>query len=138
MKIWHDDIRYPPRKRDGTFEVGWYWARTNQDAMRQLLNHDVDEISLDHDLGLHGEDPNEPFSENWQGQGDENGFDLVCAMLMLRVVPPKVTIHSWNDEGAALMAATLREYGYEVTICPYRQAAMDDLTYAAMFKDWPA
>lgn len=112
-KLWHDDIRRPP-------DDSWYWARTNQDAMRYLLAAGCQEASLDHDLGAHDVDPDHPDSIYVKGGSDETGVDLVKAMLLLKVVPPKVTIHSWNPQGAEYMAGMLRSLsGAEVVVRPY-------------------
>lgn len=43
IKIWLDDMRLPPD--------GWVWAKTADEAIRLLKAGDVEEISLDHDLG---------------------------------------------------------------------------------------
>lgn len=107
MKIWHDDIREPP-------EPGWTWVRTNKQAIRFLLECElrgieVTEMSLDHDLGLHESDPSEQATWMLAGHSpDGDGVDLVQAMCSLRLVPPKVTVHSWNPDGAARMVGMLQ------------------------------
>lgn len=127
VKLWHDDIRRPP-------DDSWFWARTNRDAVRWLLQNDCIEASLDHDLGLHGLDPDEIIydlaeiphqSHQLKGPSpDGNGVDLVHVMLRLRIVPPKVTIHSWNPEGAEYMAGMLRSLsGAEVIVRPFEVPA---------------
>jgi hypothetical protein len=115
MKVWHDDIRPAPE--------GWTWARTNTDAIRLLVENEVSEISLDHDLGLHHftedeieADPDLLFG---RGQAEETGYDLVNGMCENGYVPPKVTIHSWNPDGARAMAARLNYFGHDCTISPY-------------------
>lgn len=116
MKLWHDDIRTPPD--------GWEWARTNAQAMVFLEQGEVDEISLDHDLGYHDvslpEDPDD-LAEVLilKGQGEETGMDLVRWMVETKRVPPKVTIHSWNPPGAANMRSWLEQHGYECVVAPY-------------------
>ena len=52
MKLWFDDIRRPP---DDT----WLWARTIEEAKLLVQTNEIDEASLDHDLGLHEYDPDE-------------------------------------------------------------------------------
>lgn len=119
MKIWHDDVRPAPE--------GWAWVRTNKEAVRlllecELLGVEVTEMSLDHDLGLHECDPSvfegkpqqpwnkTPEQATWLLKGDSpdgDGVDLVQAMCSLRLVPPKVTVHSWNPDGAARMVGML-------------------------------
>lgn len=112
-KLWHDDVRQPP-------DSSWFWARTNQDAVRYLLTTACDEASLDHDLGAHGLDPNDPDAIYVKGNGDETGVDLVQVMIALKIVPPKVTIHSWNPAGAAYMEGLLTSLsGAEVVVREY-------------------
>lgn len=105
MKIWHDDVRHPP-------DDSWTWARTNKEAIHMLLQAEVQgvpvtEMSLDHDLGCH--DIDGPGAELLKGDSpDGDGVDLVQAMCALRIVPPKITIHSWNPDGADRMAGMLK------------------------------
>lgn len=140
MKLWHDDIRRPPNDQE------WLWVRTNRDAIFFLLlarDHGAPEIveaSLDHDMGMEDQDPDADPS-TWLLKGDSpdgDGVDLAYAMYHLRLAPPKITIHSWNDQGAARMAAILREAGAHVTVQPFRAPGMDDHTYAGMFHAWPS
>jgi len=128
VKLWHDDIRPAPE--------GWLWARTNQEAVRLLLHTEIEECSLDHDLGLdHIEmpetyaemqkaDPNQAHAIFLAGRSEETGLDLVRAMVALRLVPPKVTIHSWNPQGAINMANMLRsahqDYPVHIHIEPFK------------------
>lgn len=140
MKIWHDDIRVPP-------DPSWLWVRTNKQAIRELLEADymgdpVTEMSLDHDLGLHECEPHvfegppqkpwnkSPEQESWLRKGDSpdgDGVDLVQAMCALRIVPPKITIHSWNPDGAARMAGMLEGMSdAKVTIQAYKPPGLDD------------
>jgi hypothetical protein len=114
MKIWHDDIRNPP-------DDSWTWARTNEDAICLLQDHyySVTEISLDHDLGLENEDPNDLEAVFKMGPFPE-GIDLVDFMCKMDLVPPKVTIHSWNPIGAHNMAAMLNRFGHDCIIEPFK------------------
>ena len=114
LKVWHDDIRQAPE--------GWVWVRTNQAAIVLLCGSvtNVTEISLDHDLGLHELDPADyEKPELLKGSSEETGYHLVQAMCLLKVVPEKVTIHSWNPEGAARMASCFNAHGYDCYISPY-------------------
>lgn len=119
MKLWHDDIQRPP-------DSSWTWARTNEIAMAFLSTKDIEEASLDHDLGLHDFDPDQPdadlsVSPNAHLQPD--GYDLVTWMVAAGVVPPKVTIHSWNPVGAKRMASALLDAGCsEVVVAPFDPA----------------
>jgi len=117
-KLWHDDIRRPPSH-------DWYWARTNREAVAWLLANECTEASLDHDLGLHEEDPDAPAAELGRGSSLEgSGVDLVKVMIHLRITPPKVTIHSWNPDGANYMAGLLTSLtGADVVVRPYELRA---------------
>lgn len=112
VKIWHDDIRRPP---DDT----WTWARTNDAAIAVLMAREVHEISLDHDLGLHGEDPDAPAAELGRSQAEQTGYHLAQWMCHHRLLPAKITIHSWNPVGAARMAAAFRDAGCSPIVAPY-------------------
>lgn len=112
MKLWHDDIRRPP-------DETWKWARTNEAAITALATGEVEEISLDHDLGLHGEDPDAPAAELGRGQAEQTGYDLVKWMCEHGKLPAKITIHSWNPPGAERMAAALRDAGCAPLVAPY-------------------
>lgn len=98
VRLWHDDVRPAPE--------GWLWAPTNGAAIELLKRGDVVECSLDHDLGCH--------------EGAENGQELVEWMVQNEMVPEKVTIHSWNPDGARYMAARLNRFGHNVTISPFK------------------
>lgn len=113
MKLWHDDIRRPP---DDT----WAWARTNETAQYLLLGNNVVECSLDHDLGLHDADPDVPDADMQMGWDVENdGYKLVKWMIENDVVPEKVTIHSWNYDGARKMYNALKDAGHIAFVQPY-------------------
>lgn len=116
VKLWHDDVRTPPD--------GWVWARTNDEAKEILLNSEVIECSLDHDLGNHDVPPDtfdiSPGSGMPQ-KGEETGFDLVAWMVAHpSIIPPVITIHAWNGSGAARMANTLRDIGHSPKLQSYR------------------
>lgn len=119
MKLWHDDIRPPPD--------GWVWARTNEAAMDYLAYGIVDECSLDHDLGLHVialedvDDWDTIISVTYEHRDKHapTGLDLVEWMLKNDCVPAKITIHSWNPDGAMHMARRLAFYGHEVLVAPF-------------------
>ena len=114
MRIWHDDLREPPD--------GWEWARTNDEARVMLKTGGVDAISLDFDMGLHEVDPtvaaNDP-SYSLRGMAEDNGLRLVEWMVAEGLVPPTVTIHSWNVDGARKMYMFLNEHGLDCTYEAY-------------------
>jgi hypothetical protein len=139
VRIWHDDVRPAPTEGE------WTWCRTN-DAAKAVLNaRPVDEISLDHDLGYDGPPPGpcegchgtgllgqEHPCPTCDGDGfiggdvlyiagtaEETGYDLVRWMCESGKVPPKVTVHSWNPDGARRMAALLRDHGHPCIVAPY-------------------
>ena len=62
--------------------------------MTLLSTHPVSEISLDHDLP----------------SGD--GLVLCRWMIEYDLVPPKVTVHSYNPIGARRMLQELRDHGH--------------------------
>lgn len=113
VKLWHDDIRRPP---DDT----WLWARTNQEAKTIFMQHRVIEVSMDHDLGLHEYDPDVPDADLQRGWDTENdGVKLVDWMVCHQYLPPRITIHSWNPDGARRMADRLRDAGCRPVVKPY-------------------
>lgn len=105
MKLWHDDIRPAPE--------GWVWARTNLAAMEHLRTGAVEEISMDHDLGMHDYTEDEinlnPDLILYAGKSMETGLDLAKWMATAKIVPPKIRVHSWNPSGAMQMALVLHD-----------------------------
>lgn len=100
-KLWHDDVRRPP-------DDSWLWARTNQQAQKILSENSITEASLDHDLGLDYVDPDMPDADIQTGwDTDNDGAMLVRWMIEHDLLPPKVTIHSWNPDGAKRMAGLI-------------------------------
>lgn len=112
MRLWHDDIRPAPE--------GWTWARTNREAQHLLLNEEIEECSLDHDLGMEEVDPAMEGALYLAGHSpDGTGLDLVRWMIENDRVPPKVSIHSWNFDGARRMFKTLADAGHNVKMQRY-------------------
>ncbi len=112
IKLWVDDVRRPPGD-------SWEWARTNDQAKAFLLRNDVVEASLDHDMGGHTVNPDDPESYFIAGHSEDNGFRLVEWMVEKDIIPPKIRIHSWNPSGARRMANLLNDYGYDCEIREY-------------------
>lgn len=103
IKLWHDDVRPAPH--------GWVWVQNNNDAKLILANVEVDEISMDHDLGA------VPYGEAGimaRGWDEDNGYLLAQWMCQKGCVPPKVTVHSWNPVGAEKMVGLLEQYAKAV------------------------
>lgn len=119
VKLWHDDIRRAPE--------GWIWARTNDQARRVLEKGIVAEISMDHDLGLDDLDPDAHYELDGElqhaiflaGHSEDTGYNLVKWMCETGNVPEKVTIHSWNPQGAGRMATHLNDFGYDCIVSPF-------------------
>lgn len=124
MKIWYDDIRRPP-------DDSWEWARTNAEAFHLLKTihvkrMDFDEMSLDHDMGLHHHDPDAKLtfdpdlnlvSDGWEY---EDGLEIAQWMCDHGVFPEKrITIHSWNPDGAKRMAALFNDHGQDCLVQPF-------------------
>ena len=87
MRIWLDDVRPPPGD-------SWTWAKTSDEAIALLryTEEPIEEISLDHDLGLY--DTGIPVAEYVANMVDP---------------PLLVFIHSMNPVGRKRMAAILKE-----------------------------
>lgn len=117
--LWHDDVRKPPSEE-------WAWARTNEAAKGWLDTGRVEVASLDHDMGFHEHDPDDPQAPYLKGNAEENGLHLVDWMLeepMTRI-PRKVFIHSMNPYPARQMAKALADWTVVITR-PYRPGAVD-------------
>jgi len=106
--------------------------------MEALLSGGVVECSLDHDLGLQDQDPDEYmrllrddpdeaheriFLPNYRPE--ENGLNLVRWMCQQDVVPRKVTVHSWNPVGSRQMAALLNDHGHDCILDPYNDTTLE-------------
>jgi hypothetical protein len=81
VKVWLDDERAAP--------AGWVHVRTPEDAIELLRGGDVEELSLDHDLGLD------------VGVRERTGYDVLlwleAEVAAGRARPPAVmTVHSGN------------------------------------------
>src|SRR5687768_16473707 len=95
MKLWVDDLRCAP--------PGWIWVINVEDAKAVLETGEVEELSLDHDLG----DTNIP---------ERTGYTLVCWMEEKHVTegipfPPICRVHSDNSVGVEKMRKVLQRYG---------------------------
>lgn len=120
MKLWHDDIRPAPE--------GWVWARTNDEAKLHLRTGKVEEISMDHDLGLHQTQetqidemtPDEFLDYMAQrGQAEETGLGLAEWMAYEGIIPQTITVHSWNPMGAREMVRVLNKAGGTAVYRPF-------------------
>ena len=88
MKIFLDDIREAP--------VGWARTYTAEETIELLANCNVDEISLDHDLG----------------EGKVEGYRVLTwieeQIYKNFYTPPKIRVHSANPAGRKRMEAAAK------------------------------
>ena len=83
IKLWLDDVRTAPE--------GWRWVKTAEEAFELFLSGEVEEASLDHDLGR-----------------KSSGYDLLVwieeALHEGRMSElPSIKVHSMNPVGKANM-----------------------------------
>ena len=107
MRIWVDDIRDPRewlpniswfRGRDPNELSEWIWIKTAQEAIALLESEQVDEISLDFDLG----DPDEV--------GDGNHVAVWIEEKTFsddQYIPPTIHVHSSNISGRPRLEAAI-------------------------------
>ena len=123
MKLWLDDRRPAPE--------GWLWARNVTEAQHAFAEHEIEECSLDHDLGLdvamdQGIDLDDmeavmDFIDSVEDVPEETGMDLVDWMIETGHIPAKITIHSWNIVCARRMARRFNDNGHNVTVEPFKE-----------------
>ena len=94
MKVWLDDVRSAPE--------GWTHVTTPEEAIELLRSGNVEEISLDHDLGL------------TTAERERTGYD-VLAWLEEAVATgawkhplPEIGVHSANPVGWGRMGQAIR------------------------------
>ena len=113
MNLYLDDCRPCPE--------GWVCARTLEKAKELLQSGDVEDCSLDHDLGCcaHCEAArcvNSSYPAYYTGycscKCHETGYDLVKWMAENKVWPKnKPTVHSDNPPGRLNMLSVIERYG---------------------------
>ncbi len=85
MKVWLDDVREAPE--------GWIHVRTPEEAIDLLRSGEVEELSLDHDLGLA------------TPEAERTGYDVLLwleeqvATGIWKNAVPVISIHSANPVG---------------------------------------
>ncbi|WP_236459022.1 cyclic-phosphate processing receiver domain-containing protein, partial [Pseudomonas syringae] len=77
IKVFLDDIRTPP--------AGWILVHWPNEAIKLLQEFDVEEISLDHDLG-----------DDQRGTGYDVILWIEEKVALDGFVPPKIVVHSAN------------------------------------------
>src|ERR1035437_3768958 len=88
MKVWLDDRREPP--------LDFVWVKTPAETITLLEAGEVEELSLDHDLGL------------WDDDGRElTGYDVLLwieeQVVLHGYRPPRLSVHSANSAARSRM-----------------------------------
>lgn len=97
MKLWLDDMRVAP--------AGWTHVKTIEEAQKYLSTGEVEEASLDHDLGFQINDEGDEISYT------KTGYDLVKWMAETGCWPKtKPRVHSLNPGGRRNMEGTIDRY----------------------------
>lgn len=110
MKLWLDDVRVSP--------PGWEWVKTVEEAKKLLLTGEVEEASLDHDLGACEECLQGMNASQWlEKVGYKSfpncehfgtGYTLVCWMEENNIWPTKsIKVHSSNPVGRQRMHSVI-------------------------------
>lgn len=110
MNLWLDDYRLPP--------FGWTWAKTVDAAKEWLETGEVENASLDHDLGACKDCLNGLTPEQWLEQHAYEsmpncehfgtGYNLVCWMEETDNWPKnKPQVHSLNPVGRRRMQTAI-------------------------------
>ncbi len=103
MKIWLDDDAFNPDAPEKHPPPGWVGVTNTSDFRRYFMADEVEEMSLDHDLG-----------------GTETGYDLVKwigdQVLFHGAFLPKWHVHSRNPVGRGNMVAFLYAVENEIQI----------------------
>lgn len=91
IKVYLDDERKPPK--------GWKLVKTPKDVIKLIEKGNVDEVSLDHDLG--------------DDQGIGTGYDVIKwieekVYTDEKFSPPKIKIHTANSSARIKMEAGLK------------------------------
>ncbi len=89
MKIFLDDEREAPE--------GWTRVRWPEEVIELLKTGDVEEISLDHDLG-----------DDERGTGYDVILWIEEAVVVKGFVPPKIKVHSANSSARIKMEAGVK------------------------------
>jgi hypothetical protein len=82
VRVWLDDRRRPP-------DDSWIWVTTPEETVSLLQHGTVEELSLDHDLGLVDE-----------GGREKTGYDVLTwieeQVAVAGFRSPRLTVHSAN------------------------------------------
>ena len=106
MRLWLDDVRPAP--------VGWEWVTNIADAKRLLETGQVEQASLDHDLGACETCLN--ATPDWRGVMPHcshigTGYDLCLWMAEHNIWPKqRPVVHSMNTDGRDRMRGVITRY----------------------------
>lgn len=89
--LWIDDLRGVPNSYIGEYEI--IYARTYEDALKELNRFRYDVICLDHDLG-----------------GEKTGYDICKYIVENHIQCNEFRIHTSNPVGRKNMTDLLRRY----------------------------
>lgn len=110
MKVWLDDVRYPP-------PGDWVWVKSFSEAVQCFMENKglIEEASLDHDLGF-GDDAEgiDLFSATELHYDDDEptGYDFVKWIWEHDAWPSRsLGIHTANPAGSINMRAVIERYG---------------------------
>ena len=98
MKVWLDDRREAP--------AGWLHVRTPDEAIALLRSGQVEEISLDHDLGLFTTEGKE-----WTGYAVLEWLEREVVTGTAAFDIPIISIHSANPVGRRRMERAIASIG---------------------------
>jgi hypothetical protein len=108
MRVWLDDVRQMPFGYDA-------WAKTADEAITALRDHDVDHISLDHDLADEHYPDGLDSGVDYDSYREKTGYSVVLWMVENNKFPKSIHVHSLNTVGVASMLSTLLRYAPEGT-----------------------
>lgn len=99
MKIWLDDERTKP-------DDSWYWAKDSKSAIIAIAlcaDGQLDEVSLDHDLGYSYLDSNSKIDGGMTAGQEDTGMKVLAWMINTETWPKVLTIHTANPSARAAM-----------------------------------
>lgn len=105
MRVWVDDNRQP---------IGdWTWAKTYEEALDLFESARVEEISLDHDLGLLWDPADDDMRvlPAIELQDELSGYNILLWMVSKDYWPEALSVHSMNSVRAEQMRGVIERYG---------------------------
>lgn len=126
MKLFIDDMRTPPE--------GWTLARTINEAVKAIVQFELEEISLDHDIAHRITLDHVPQGQDHRLFVCQECYCAVCYFIGEKyftdkklndklniarpLIYPKMTLHTANPAGALQMQGILNDYGIKSEIKP--------------------